>query len=660
MSVSGIRVVTVGCGHGLLHQIYEDIARAAAERGWDNVDLVIIGGDFQALRNTDDAACLSVPSKYRKMGDYHEYYSGQRQAPYLTIFCGGNHEASNHLFELYHGGWIAHNIYYLGAANVIRFGPLRIAGMSGIWKGYDYRKPHYERIPYRPEDLHSVFHVRELDVRKLLQVRTQVDIGLSHDWPRQVEYCGDYKKLFRKKRGFEEDSQHGRLGNAAAREVLDRLRPAYWFSAHLHTEFAAVIPHDNIQTKKIDSSRDMPAAWGVEVVEPMTPSENMKPSPIAETFNNANLENGNAAHGSTAERIAAWGSFEENDLRTREQQFLDMMHRMSDDRPATAVDVTWKKASSGECAVEQDSLVYANKRVKNDDEIDLDSDNESAQENSTPLKQSEPVPAPEEDKSNPEPPTHGCDGADDEPSWNKDRGIPLVEQAVSESLRTKLPAAFAPPPAKESPRPKITPPAIKNKLTKFLALDKPNNHDRYFRLLDLAPVSDQTATDNHHPYRLQYDREWLAITRVFAEDLVLGDQSSKVPADLGEETYLPRIQEEEKWVEENIEKKGMMNIPFNFTRSAPRFNPQGDIQHPTMPMEYPNLQTAEFCELLQIENKFYLNEEQRFVNYQSVPPAQMASAEGGEDHRRGSGRRGGHRGRGHRGRGHRGYGRRTH
>lgn len=47
MSVSGIRVVTVGCGHGLLHQIYEDIARAAAERGWDNVDLVIIGGDFQ-------------------------------------------------------------------------------------------------------------------------------------------------------------------------------------------------------------------------------------------------------------------------------------------------------------------------------------------------------------------------------------------------------------------------------------------------------------------------------------------------------------------------------------------------------------------------------------------------------------------------------------
>ncbi|KAJ5241661.1 lariat debranching enzyme [Penicillium citrinum] len=30
-----------------VYQIYEDIARAAAERGWDNVDLVIIGGDFQ-------------------------------------------------------------------------------------------------------------------------------------------------------------------------------------------------------------------------------------------------------------------------------------------------------------------------------------------------------------------------------------------------------------------------------------------------------------------------------------------------------------------------------------------------------------------------------------------------------------------------------------
>lgn len=32
----------------------------------------------------------------------------------LTVFIGGNHEASNHLQELPYGGWVAPNIYYLG------------------------------------------------------------------------------------------------------------------------------------------------------------------------------------------------------------------------------------------------------------------------------------------------------------------------------------------------------------------------------------------------------------------------------------------------------------------------------------------------------------------------------------------------------------------
>lgn len=35
-------------------------------------------------------------------------------APVLTIFIGGNHEASNYLQELPYGGWVAPNIYYMG------------------------------------------------------------------------------------------------------------------------------------------------------------------------------------------------------------------------------------------------------------------------------------------------------------------------------------------------------------------------------------------------------------------------------------------------------------------------------------------------------------------------------------------------------------------
>lgn len=184
-----------------------------------------------------------MPQKYRRMADFHEYYTGVVVAPYLTIFIGGNHEASNHLFELYYGGWVAPNIYYLGAANVLQFGPLRISGLTGIWKPYDYTKPHFERLPYNQEEIGSIYHVRELDTRKLLSLRSQVDIGLSHDWPQGVEMHGDHHRLFRKKSFLEPDSKSGKLGSVAAKRCLDRLRPAYWFSAHLHTKFTATVHH---------------------------------------------------------------------------------------------------------------------------------------------------------------------------------------------------------------------------------------------------------------------------------------------------------------------------------------------------------------------------------------------------------------------------------
>ncbi|KAL1840914.1 hypothetical protein VTJ49DRAFT_7612 [Mycothermus thermophilus] len=236
----GVRVAVEGCGHGTLNAIYAAVKRACDERQWDGVDLLIIGGDFQAVRNAADLNVMSVPAKYRELGDFHEYYSGVRTAPYLTIFVAGNHEASSHLWELYYGGWVAPNIYYMGAANVLRLGPLRIAGLSGIWKGFDYRKQHHERLPFNSDDIKSFYHVREIDVRKLLQLRTQVDVAISHDWPRGIEKHGNYKKLFQMKPDFQAESRDGTLGNPAAEYILDRLRPAFWFSAHMHCKFAAI------------------------------------------------------------------------------------------------------------------------------------------------------------------------------------------------------------------------------------------------------------------------------------------------------------------------------------------------------------------------------------------------------------------------------------
>lgn len=112
----------------------------------------------QAIRNAVDLSCVNVKDKYKEMGSFHQYFNGEKTAPYLTIFIGGNHEASNYLQEKYrqrvlckrqlltfvcaryHGGWVAPNIYFCGFASVINIGGLRIVGLSGIYKDNDYNR----------------------------------------------------------------------------------------------------------------------------------------------------------------------------------------------------------------------------------------------------------------------------------------------------------------------------------------------------------------------------------------------------------------------------------------------------------------------------------------------------------------------------------------
>jgi lariat debranching enzyme len=197
----------------------------------------------QAVRNAQDLNCMSVPWKYRYLGDFHPYYSGEKRAPVLTLVIGGNHEAANYFSELYYGGWLAPNIYYLGAVNVLRYGPLRIAGISGIFNRGSYAKPHHERLPYDRDELRSIYHVRECDISKLLQVRSPVHIGISHDWPRRVEWFGDYQQLFASRPHFFESAKVDNLGSAPAEQVMHHLRPRYWFSGHMHVRYAAEVEH---------------------------------------------------------------------------------------------------------------------------------------------------------------------------------------------------------------------------------------------------------------------------------------------------------------------------------------------------------------------------------------------------------------------------------
>ncbi|XP_060639910.2 lariat debranching enzyme [Anolis sagrei] len=238
-----MKVAVAGCCHGALDKLFETLHFLEERRGQALPDLLLCAGDFQAVRDAGDLLCMAVPAKYREMGGFARYYSGEKKVPVLTIFIGGNHEASNHLQELPYGGWVAPNIYYLGYAGVVKYRGVRIGGLSGIFKSHDYRKGHFECPPYNQQTLRSVYHVRNIEVFKLKQLKQPMDVFMSHDWPRSIYHYGNKKLLLKKKSFFQQEVESNTLGSPAASELLEHLKPTYWFSAHLHVKFAAWMQH---------------------------------------------------------------------------------------------------------------------------------------------------------------------------------------------------------------------------------------------------------------------------------------------------------------------------------------------------------------------------------------------------------------------------------
>ncbi|XP_059075892.1 lariat debranching enzyme isoform X2 [Cryptomeria japonica] len=261
-------IAVEGCAHGDLDNIYASLQHLEESENI-KIDLLICCGDFQAVRNENDLESMACPVKYRTMNTFWKYYSGEEVAPVPTLFVGGNHEASNYLWELYYGGWVAPKIFFMGFAGVIKFGSVRIGGLSGIFNARDYYSGHYERAPYNNSDIRSIYHVREYDVHKLKQVEEPLDIFISHDWPRGITAFGNSEQLLRHKPFFESEIKDGTLGSRAAEELLKKLKPSYWFSAHLHTKFAALVQHgeNGPVTKFLALDKCLPGRNFLQVIE---------------------------------------------------------------------------------------------------------------------------------------------------------------------------------------------------------------------------------------------------------------------------------------------------------------------------------------------------------------------------------------------------------
>ncbi|OXH29456.1 RNA lariat debranching enzyme [Cryptococcus neoformans] len=598
-----MRIAIQGCSHGSLAQIY-DVVNYYSSQTKNPIDLLLLCGDFQALRSKHDYASLAVPAKFKQLGSFHQYYSGERVAPVLTIVIGGNHEASNYMWELYHGGWLAPSIYYLGAAGSVYVNGVRIVGASGIYKGFDYRKGHFEKVPYNDKELRSIYHIREYDVEKLMHLTPSPStIFLSHDWPTTIAHHGNKNALLKRKPFFRDEIEKNTLGSPPLLRLMNHFQPSYWFSAHLHVKFAALYEH---QAPNHGPDVDGGAPLPLPATSAAIAQAGGNPDEIQI---DEEMDRGNP------DEIIVEDEDEEIIIRPRQVNPDEIV--MDDeefDDPAPAV---------------PQPLPATTNSAFNPEEIII-----SDQEFDAPTTVSQPLqpfPPAKTNASNPEEIAISDDEFDDPAPLAQslttiDESTDLIAQSRSNPSHPPVAGTIAPP-TSDSTASRVMQEARQEQqkwelhggkgmegVTKFLALDKCGPGKDHMQFLE---IPDPSPSPIPGPPRLTYDPEWLAISRAFHPYLSTSYQPIPLPSsDVLEQMVkdeVARIKEEGLLVptvpqdgavegqEGLVWEKGKVDVGRvqRFWWTAP---PEG---HPggNDTAWYTNPQTEAFCGMLGVQNK---------------------------------------------------------
>ena len=155
------------------------------------------------------------------------YYSKKLVASHLTLFIGGNHEVSQYLSENYNGALLCPNIYFMGYSNVFHIAKgcyrLSIGGFSGIYQQDMFNKL-YAEFPITNHKINTENKIRDHEIAKLFMIDKEIDIFMSHDWPRYI-WKDNLGELLKKKPFFEEDIEKDRFANLGAYILLKKLKP---------------------------------------------------------------------------------------------------------------------------------------------------------------------------------------------------------------------------------------------------------------------------------------------------------------------------------------------------------------------------------------------------------------------------------------------------
>ncbi|GIQ84341.1 hypothetical protein KIPB_005815 [Kipferlia bialata] len=190
----------------------------------------------------------------KNMNSFQGLLNGTLVMPVPVIYVGGNHEASLYLEELPYGGYIAHNVYYMGRVGAVDFvlgdRHLRVAGISGIYDASSAKEERdYNPTQFDQGSIESCFHHRRAEVDPLRhtlsrqpQLKTTV---LTHDWPTIVTTPNEHFVYIPKHEKCAGE-QGSPLSTGLLTDITSGAIPvigeAHWWAAHMHYFAEATVP----------------------------------------------------------------------------------------------------------------------------------------------------------------------------------------------------------------------------------------------------------------------------------------------------------------------------------------------------------------------------------------------------------------------------------